>query len=332
MDTYLTLSPQEQRTYCEEAAARRGLPAASIEKDFWVCWILRELVNLPDWGEHLSFKGGTSLSKAWQLIERFSEDIDLVIDRTWLGFSEEKPGSKKLERLRDESAQKIQKELLPLLLSVLQPKLTGEWLLRLAKEDEGDEQTLIFEYPGVMQGEIGYLRRYVKIEMGARSDTEPSATMSIRPFLNEIFPENLGNGGFDVRTVAAKRTFWEKALLLHEENSRPNRPIRNRLSRHYYDLWSMAEKGIAAEAIADMDLFRRVVEHRKVFFRVGSVDYDTMAPGQLRICPPVGRHMEWAKDYADMQSEMFYGNPPAFNIVIERIAEVETGFNEGRGS
>ena len=98
MDVYLQLSSEDQKTYCAQAAAQLGLPPASVEKDFWVCWILRELVNLPEWGERLSLKGGTSLSKAWHVIERFSEDIDLVIDRTWLGFSEEKPGAGRLER------------------------------------------------------------------------------------------------------------------------------------------------------------------------------------------------------------------------------------------
>lgn len=329
MDSYLQLSSEDQRAYCEEAAAKRGLPAASIEKDFWVCWTLRELVNLPEWGENLSFKGGTSLSKGWQIIERFSEDIDLVIDRRWLGFTDEEPGSKKLTRLQDECQRKIQDELLPLLTEKFEEKLSIGWKLRPAEPSEGDAQTLIFEYPGVMQGEINYLRRFVKIELGARSDTEPSDMRPIRPFLNEVFPEILGNEEFYVRTVAPKRTFWEKALLLHEENSRPERPIRDRLSRHYYDLWSMSEKGIAEEAIADLELFQRVVDHRKIFFKIGSVDYETMVQGRLKICPPTERRGPWAKDYDDMQAEMFYGEPPSFDQVLARIAEIEAKFNRG---
>ncbi len=328
MDKYLQLSREEQKAFCEEAGAQLGLSAASVEKDYWVCWTLNELVTMPEWGRRLSFKGGTSLSKAWRLIERFSEDIDLVIDRSWLGFEEETPGSKRLKWLRNECERRIQEELLPLLSSKFTSKLSGTWQLRLpATEEEGDGQTLVFEYPGVLQQQIEYLRPYVKIELGARSDTDPSETPTIRPFVNEVFPGVLGEGWFEVRTVMAKRTFWEKALLLHEENCRSERRIRDRLSRHYYDLWSMSEKGVDKEAIDDVELFKRVVDHRRVFFKVGSVDYDEMIQGQLRICPPQERLAEWEKDYSDMQSEMFYGTPPSFSSVIERISRVEHEFN-----
>lgn len=328
MDEYLRNSADEQKVLCQEAAAKMGLPAASIEKDYWVCWTLRELTELEQWGTHLSFKGGTSLSKAWQLIERFSEDIDLVIDRAWLGFSEEAPGSSALRRLKQVCEAKINGELLPLLRREFQLKLEGDWDLRSAREGEGDAQTLVFEYPGVLKEHIGYLKPHVKIEFGARSDTDPYEMATIRPFLNEIFPEILGGGDFLVRTVSARRTFWEKALLLHEENHRPRRTINNRLSRHYYDLWSMIENGVAKDAISDIELFQRVVDHRSIYFHIGSIDQSTLTPQSLRICPPQDRHDDWKRDYLDMRAEMFYGDPPEFEAILDSIAEVERRINE----
>ncbi len=286
METYLGLSSESRRAYCTEVGNRRGLPPASIEKDFWVCWTLRELTRVPEWGENLSFKGGTSLSKAWHLIDRFSEDIDIVIDRKWLDFTEDRPGSRKLEHLQEICSSRLRDDLLPLLMTPFKTMLAGDWQLRIASLGEGDSQKLIFEYPGLFMSEINYLKPHVKIEFGARSDTEPSEIKNVRPFLHETLTNRLGNGGFDVRTVSVKRTFWEKALLLHEENSRAERSIRPWLSRHYYDLWSIIDKGMAQEPLEDLELFWRIVRHREVYFRIGSLDYETMSPGKLRICPP----------------------------------------------
>src|ERR1035441_7977279 len=147
MDTFLKLSQDDQRLYCEQAQAKLGLPAASIEKDFWVCWILRELFNLPKWGEHLSFKGGTSLSKAWKMIERFSEDIDVVIDREFLGFGGTLSKNRK-DKIRKVCSERIHQELFPALdarfREILPPEV--QWSLRPATvEEDCDQQTLFFE-------------------------------------------------------------------------------------------------------------------------------------------------------------------------------------------
>lgn len=285
-------------------------------------------MSLPEWGEHFSFKGGTSLSKGWKIIERFSEDIDIVIDRAWLGFPEDSLSSHKQGRLRDKCESSVQEIILPLLKSVFEEKLSGNRKLRKAEGSEGDKGTLIFEYPGVLLSDVGYLRPHVKLEFGGRADTEPWDMMSIQSFLNEEFPQPVGEGHFTVRTVLPKRTFWEKALLLHEENSRPEREIRDRLSRHYYDLWAMIVKGVADEALEDVDLFNKVVEHRKVFYKIGSLDYSLMAKGSLSICPSAERRSAWEKDYNDMKAEMFHGKPPSFEEVLEVIAEAEKRFNQ----
>ena len=331
MDAFLKLSPADQRLYCEQAQSRLNLPPASIEKDFWVCWTLRELFNLPGWGEHLAFKGGTSLSKAWKLIERFSEDIDVVIDRTFLGFGGETLSNKRQKKLIKNCSERIHQELRPALAArckaVLPPAM--KWSLTPADAAEDpDQQTLLFTYPGVLIGTAAYLRPVVKIEMGARSDTEPSESPTLRPYLCEAFPEQMGDGGFTIKTAAARRTFWDKAMLLHEETYRPpDKPRKRPLARHYYDVWCLIQKGVAAQAVADAGLFERVAAHRQQFFAWTWMDYETLRPGALRLLPLPVQLPSWRSDYREMKKEMFFGDVPDFDEVLRVVGDFERRFN-----
>jgi hypothetical protein len=226
-----------------------GLDAASVEKDFWVCWTLREIFSNPDIGGHITFKGGTSLSKAWKLIERFSEDIDLIVDKEVLGFGGEAapdkaPSNKqrkaRLEALMDACRDWVQGTLQPALASRIQCAL-GEsgWQLEV-DPDMPDGQCLLFHYPTVFPASVAaYVRPVVKIELGARSDDWPHEEKSIQPYVIEHFPALDPSPFFSVRVLAAERTFWEKACLLHEETFRPpGKPRKFRMARHYYDLAS----------------------------------------------------------------------------------------------
>jgi predicted nucleotidyltransferase component of viral defense system len=329
MDAFIQLSQRDQSLFCEQAAAKLGLPAASIEKDFWVCWTLRELFSLPNWSEHLTFKGGTSLSKAWKLIERFSEDIDVVIHRDFLGFSGEL-SSNRLRKLKAKSCEAIQLQLLPKLhahFQKLMPK-NASWDLSVASaEEDPDGQTLLFTYPGVFHQSVSYLRPLVKIEMGARSDTEPSERVVLRSYLTEAYPTQLP-GEFTISVVAARRTFWEKAMLLHEETYRPeDKPRKRSLARHYYDLYSLITKGVADQAVNDHDLFERIASHREIFFGWTWMDYATLRRGSLRLQPLADQLPQWHSDYNAMKREMFYGEVPTFDQVLEVVAEFEEKFN-----
>ena len=331
MDAYIALSTDDQRLYCEQAQTRLNLPATSIEKDFWVCWTLRELFGLPKWGEHLAFKGGTSLSKAWKLIERFSEDIDVVISREFLGFGGEALSNNRQKKLIKKCSDSIHQELLPLLtehISGLLPK-PANWTLSPAPvAEDPDQQTLLFTYPSVFPDAPTYVRQIVKIEMGARSDTEPSESPALTPYLSDAFPEQLGGTAFHIKTVAARRTFWDKAMLLHEETFRPaDKPRKRPLARHYYDLWSLIQKGIAAEALADAGLFERVAAHRQMFFTYRWMDYTTLRPGSLRMLPHPDQLSTWRGDYSAMRTEMFFGDVPAFDEILRVVGDFEKTFN-----
>jgi len=307
------------------------LPPRGIEKDLWVCWSLRELFALPGWGSELAFKGGTSLSMAWKLIERFSEDVDVVIERAHLGFGGDRLSQKQLVKLRETCQRRIRGELLPALHARIAPQLSREdWSLDLAgKNVDPDQQTILFRYPTASAGASEYVAPVVKIELGSRSETEPAERPSIRPYLSEAFPDLFGSSSFELRTVAARRTLWEKAMLLHEETYRPrDKPRKPRLSRHYYDLWSLTEKGVAREAVEDPGLFGRVLAHRRVFFRYSWMDYSTIARGRLRLAPLDDQLDFWRRDYAAMSREMFFGEPPSWNDVLAVVGRFERAFNE----
>lgn len=340
MKAILDLSLEDRRLACEQVEAEMQLDRASVEKDFWVCWTLRELTTLPGIGEHLTFKGGTSLSKGWGLIERFSEDIDIVVDREMLGFggdaSPEKAPSRnqrtrRLDELREKCRGWIQGPLKDALASRITSSLgSNGWTLEIDPDVE-DGQCLLFQYPSAFaDGKKPYVGRAVKIEMGGRSDDWPDEQREIRPYLAQHVGALAEGAAFSVATLTAERTFWEKAMLLHEETFRPDdKPRGRRMSRHYYDLHCLITKGVADRAAVDKELFKRCAEHRQVFFRQNWVDYDTLKPGSLRVRPADAHVADWRKDYEQMQGPMFFGNAPAFDDILKSVIDFERRFNAG---
>ena len=340
MDAFLNFPVARRREFCQAAGDKIGLDAVSVEKDFWVCLTLRELFSLEQSGPHLTFKGGTSLSKGWKLIERFSEDIDVVVERDFLGFGGDKnpqqqgistnERNRRLEDLKSACQTHVQTKLKSELERAFQIRIPKELNWRLEVDaDDIDGQTILFEYPSAFQAG-NYLRPSVKVEMGARSDTEPSENPKIQPYLTEAFPNELETPSeFVIRTVAPERTFWEKAMLLHEETFRVGgEGPKNRLARHYYDLWCLIQKGIAEKAAADIGLFERVAAHRAVFFRRKKEAQESLRPGLLRILPLEGHLDAWRKDYEAMRDAMFFGNVPDFERVLEIVGQFERKFND----
>ncbi len=337
MRNFLGLPEDRRRLICEQAQDKLRLPPASIEKDFWVCWTLKKLFGLPEWGELLTFKGGTSLSKGWGLIDRFSEDVDIVIDRHALGFGDErspdqapsnKQIKKRLDALKEASRACVNGKLLPMLKDSFSRELqeNATWSV-VSDPDDPDRQTLLFAYPSVFPHSRSYLRRVVKIEMGARSDTEPKLDANIHPYLADAFPEILTDSVFSARIVSPVRTFWEKAMLLHEETFRPQGKKRKaRMSRHYYDLWCLINAGVGSKAADDIELFNRILGHRKVYFSYNWVDYGALTPKSLDLLPPKEQMQEWRSDYNSMRREMFFGEVPDFEDIIRSVADFQNKF------
>ena len=338
MDVFLHSPPERQKKACIELQDEMHLHAQSVEKDLWVCWTLRELFSLPGVGEHLTFKGGTSLSKAWKLIRRFSEDIDLIVDKEALGFggdaAPDKAASNKqrkarLEALMAASRQWVQGSLQPALATRIAAALGNEAACELEVDpDMQDGQCLLLHYPSAFENEAGYIKPVVKIELGARSDDWPNSECPIQPYLAERFPQLMPEGPFSVRVLAAERTFWEKACLLHEETFRPHdKPRKHRMARHYYDLWCLLRAGVGERALANTALFQRVAEHREIFFRYAWVDYSTHKPGTFRLTPPTDHLANWRSDYQAMLGPMFFGEVPDFDEIMKAVSEFEKTFN-----
>jgi hypothetical protein len=338
MDAFLHSSPERRKRACIELQDEMHLHAQSVEKDLWLCWTLRELFSLTGVGEHLTFKGGTSLSKAWRLIQRFSEDIDLIVDKEALGFGgdaapDKAPSNKqrkaRLEALMAASRQWVQGTLQPALVNRIATALGDDapWKLEV-DPDMPDGQCLLLHYPSAFENEAGYIKPVVKIELGARSDDWPHSECPIQPYLAERFPQLMPEGPFPVRVLAAERTFWEKACLLHEETFRPaDKPRKLRMARHYYDLWCLLRAGVGERALANTALFQRVAEHREIFFRYAWVDYSTHKPDSFRLTPPSEHLANWRSDYQAMLGPMFFGEVPDFNEIIEAVSEFEKTFN-----
>ena len=224
MDTVARLSLQERDDLFQETASRRGVRVEIIEKDFWVCWTLRHLFDLPGLDQHLIFKGGTSLSKIFKIIERFSEDIDISVNRDYLGFhpetavgSNERKGQ--IEALGKTCRIKVMDDLMPRLGSTFR-QILGEAGGYLKLADDPSQITLLFGYPRTISSKsqyTGYISPVVRIEFGARSDHWPFERSSIIPYAAEEFPAFFTKPSYELKVLAAERTFWEKATILHAE-------------------------------------------------------------------------------------------------------------------
>lgn len=305
---------------------------------------MKRLFGLPeDAAASLVFKGGTSLSKAYGIIRRFSEDIDLSFDRADLGYTgdrdpeQEGLSRKKAGQLIDDLVADVEghiaDKLLPALRAAIVQQLgepkNDEWLLSI---DADDPQTVNFHYPpalpaGEYQG-MAYIRPRVKLEFGARGDPWPAEEKVIRPYAAEDFPDFFEDPDTKVTVLSARRTFWEKATALHAEAHRPaNSATPQYFSRHYYDLAMLLESDDGKAAATDLDLLATVAKHKATFFRSGWASYDTARPGTLRLMPSEVRIKDLRTDYRAMAPMMFDERPPTFDDILAKIETLQETIN-----
>lgn len=337
MDKFATQSATDRKPYFETAAANAGnISAYIMEKDFWVCWTLKRLFSMPTLMDHLIFKGGTSLSKVFGVIERFSEDIDVSISREFLGFGPdndpEKAGGSnktkaKLEELREACSKYVNGPLRNELGKEIERNLgkTG-WTLEPDPSDK-DNQTLLFNYPTAGVAASGYVPPRVKIEMGARSDQWPAHQYKLQPYLAEHVKDSLKEPVVELKAMDAKRTFWEKATILHSFVHLPEeKPVGERQSRHYYDFYRLLQTKHKKEATDDLALLDRVAEHKSIYFRAGWAKYDEAKKGSLKVFPGARVEDFMRRDYVQMQ-EMIFGKAPQWADILAAIKAFEAEFN-----
>lgn len=334
MDDFATGKPAERQPYFEETAARLNSTTTAVEKDFWICWALKHLFTLEEIPQ-LRFKGGTSLSKVFRLIERFSEDIDISIDRAALGFSGERDlanpllsGTKRRtldQELRAAIAGEMNSKILPKLRDRFQPILGKHgWELAPSK-DENEEMTLLFHYPNAFEYSK-YLRPQIKIEFG-RGDQQPSEKSGVTPFVAEVFPDVFREKSASTIVLGAERTFWEKVTLLHAENHRPDpSKLKPRMARHWSDVAVMGTAERFKDEKLSLDLLSQVIRFKQVYFAANWAHYETAIPGSLRIVPNETLQGILRKDYQQMQ-EMFPTKPLSFDDILAKLQALENRIN-----
>ena len=337
---FLKLSVADRVDVFEAEAERLDTLASYVEKDFWVCWILDILYNgLPKDRPRILFKGGTSLSKIYGLIERFSEDVDFTIFAEDLGFPRDLDtdpatmSKKQRERLSKDIISKtgayISQQLREDLEQII-AKLVSNCAIVVDPECK-DSSTLLFSYPSLFdRDDHDYVRSIVKLEGGGRSAVYPHQEYPIEP----LIANTLTDWDFSVPnliTIDAQRTFWDKVFILHglscgyrDENRLPN--DRQRLSRHYYDVAKIYDSEIGKLAVINHDLRERVRQHKLSFFNAAWKKFDEAIPGSFCVAP-TGELLEvLRKDYQAMQG-MMLGRATEFQQIIAILSELETVIN-----
>ena len=328
---------EERAAYINETAARRNVPVWMVEKDFWVCWLLGRLFALDAFKGHLVFKGGTSLSKVFGVIHRFSEDIDLSISPSLLGIDEgwlEEPEKKsqrdkRMEKLETLCIQAVHERYAPLLEASIRAELGAPgklWKLTSSVDAVTHSPVVLFEYPHTATYR-DYVPPTVKIEFGSLTDQQPTGEHPVRPMIAEQFPAALTVKEVIVVAMEAERTFWEKATILHDASLRPaDKEFKPRSCRHYYDTVLLGEHPAGARAMTRLDLLERVTRFKDLFFKSSWSDYASARPGSFRLVPPGARRAEVETDYGKME-DFFMVRPPTFEDLWERLRAVEARIN-----
>jgi predicted nucleotidyltransferase component of viral defense system len=352
MDNFARLPDAERAVLIKEAAARRNINPIIVEKDFWVCWAMKRLTEHPDLGPNLTFKGGTSLSKAYSIIERFSEDIDLTIRRSAPyvcdvacpmdnGISSNER-QRRIKQLKLAAQQYVAAIVMPVFEQKVLTALGSRcgWGLGLDSRDK-DDQTILFGYPVLQEfkgafdpesfdhqafdtGAYGYILPSIKLEFGARGGTAPSSLKIIRPYLADSFPDQFQDSEISFSTLAVERTFWEKITILHALYH--GAKLRSGMSRHYYDAFMLNEKGIADKAKMLTNLLDDVVRNKGLLFSNTKASYDTAKIGSLKLVPEAGLLSDLKSDYKAM-SEMFMAAAPDFDTLMRGIVMLESKLN-----
>ena len=331
MYNIIKASDEEKQILFQNTAEKMKMHPAIIEKDFWVVALLDYLFHICPWKHAFTFKGGTSLSKGYQLIKRFSEDIDLILDWRVLGYGENEPweerSKSKQEQFNKEANQKAEIFLREQLLPVLQKELSEYFSIEAnVYIDEDDAQTINFQYPQLYTNQS--ILQVVRLEIGALAAWTPAASVSIQSYVAECYGDIFQKKTTEILTVKPERTFWEKATILHHEANRPeNSLMPPRYSRHYYDLYCMLNSGVKETALKNIDLLYKVVEFKQKFYPRNWAHYEDAKPGTLKLCVPEYRITELEKDYQQMK-EMLYGNIPEFGTILNDIRILEKAINQ----
>jgi hypothetical protein len=327
MTGWLKLTDSQRKATIDEAEQLSGITAKVIEKDWWVTLTLKALFQ-STYARHMVFKGGTSLSKCWKLIERFSEDVDIALDPEAFGMSYvENPSKSHVEKLKRKGCSFTSNELKAELEKQLTALGASADIITIMAADvpkkrpDTDPQVLFVKYRSLYEPS-SYLADEVKLEVGVRSLKTPYTQAGVQSLLHEFNPNPAyAETPFLVDVVEPRKTVLEKAMLLHEQFGRKD--IVNikvgRMSRHLYDLGILMNTSFGRDAIADHELYDHLIKHRQWYSRISWVDYESLGPETLSFVPPPVVFEMYREDYRAMQETMIYGEALSFDDLISQL-------------
>lgn len=319
---------EELKELFQATAYKMGLPETIAEKDFWVCFLLDHLFHDSSFNDAFVFKGGTSLSKAFHVIERFSEDIDLILDWTKLDYPADEPWEERSNNQQDKFNKRMNADAALFYVEKLVPTLNYEIESKLGLKDcfeidANDPMIVLFKYPVLFPDSKQYLRPYVQLEIGPIAEWLPSTQVEITPFAAEYYPQLFSKKTTFVRTIDVERTFWEKITILHKIKNWPEgKPVQKRYARHLYDVFQMVHSEVKQMAFAKKELLERDVLFKKKFYYAKTMPYDTLTLQQVQLVPE-GRILEELKTDYEAMKNMIYGPKPAFDEIIECLKNLE---------
>jgi len=335
-EIFLQLPEKDRNAILGKAAQELGKRAKVLEKDIWVCWALEKLAALP--GVPLfAFKGGTSLSKAYDAIARFSEDVDVTLDRESLA-PEQDPFAAETNSQRDKIRKALKKSLLTYMVSDIKPHFDECIKTEIPNEASEtkvieDRSQLLIYYPSCIGDEGTYMPEHVVLELGCRNKITPADAKKLVPYVKSVvhsvtYPEPT------VSVLAPQRTFWEKATLIHVECNNPNpKEKMNKYSRHWYDLAQLGEGNIGESALSDLELLKDVVHQKSVLFPYPHANYDRCLNGEFRLVPDAKLKDALAKDFSEMVTDQyFWEDPGTFENILGRLVGLQATINKNCSS
>lgn len=326
MSIWLHYNKDERLVMLQQTAAAKNIVEQAVEKDWWVSVILMAL-SKTSWADFLQFKGGTSLSKAWGLINRFSEDIDLAISRSFFGLPDDTAQQRTAIRRKafHYIKENLKKEINEILISI---GINGYEIEVVTKNSSAMVVTIEVKYESIFAVVIDYLRPVVKIEISAMSLDEPYLEKEITTFIHSQYPEIDNEINCTFKSVLPERTFLEKIFLLHEEYQKEN-PRTERMSRHLYDLEKMMDSPYAKSALQNTELYKTIIVHRQKFNNIQGIDYRKHYSDHIQISPPEKLRNDWKNDYENLRESFIYDKSKiAFDELIKRMLELTNRLSE----
>ncbi len=328
MDKVALLPSNERSELFRETSAQLGMSPAIAEKDFWVCWVLKKIFSSEQMKPHLVFKGGTSLSKVYGLIERFSEDVDLILDWRLLGYGEEEdPYQDQPSRTQqDRFNQEFNTRAATYIAETLCPQLEKQF--NRCQEvhaivDLQEPQTVNVQYPAAFS--LDYLLPEVRLEIGPLASYVPHDYFTIQPYAAKAFPDVFNDPKCSVIAIKVERTFWEKATILHQQ-AHSTGQMPSRYSRHYYDMYKLTISNFKDNALSDLSLLEDVAQFKARFYTCPWARYEEAKPGTFKLVPKEEHLPSLRRDYSNM-AEMIFGEIPDFDQILKTLSQLENEIN-----